>query len=121
MKRKGKAPAAGGVPLELRLTRLRQGLVSDERVVDARLGRMADMPLSQWFGEDRERLEELCRTVPGIWPGMRFGQAAALLWRRRSRPHGLEDVWQLLRPLLEMDLQLIKQTDGSAYYWGARI
>ena len=36
--------------LEERLGRLKKGLVSDRRVLDDRMARMRNFPLTQWFG-----------------------------------------------------------------------
>lgn len=110
-------------PLDLRLARLKGGLVSDNRVVDAKLVRISGFPLTQWFGEYPERLEQLRRTLPEITEDMTFGQAAALLWRGRKTERWRQwqqNMWLLLAPLLDIDSRMVKRNDGGAVYWGSR-
>lgn len=110
-------------PLDLRLARLKGGLVSDNRVVDAKLARISSFPLSRWFGDHPERLEQLRRTLPGITEDMTFGQAAALLWEGRKTERWRQwqqNMWLLLAPLLDIDQHMIKLNDGGAVYWGSR-
>ena len=106
--------------LEVRLDRLKHGLVSSSRVLDARLERMSSFPLTDWFGEHPERLEQLCRAFQYITRDMTFGQAADVLWSYRSTRRGIEGMWFLLSPLLDIDRYMVKHNDGGAFYWGAR-
>ncbi|WP_294549261.1 hypothetical protein [uncultured Pseudoflavonifractor sp.] len=106
--------------LEERLDRLKKGLVSDSMVLDARLEHMSSFPLADWFGEHRERLEQLSRAFPGITGDMTFGQAADVLWEHRDTRRGAEGMWLLLAPLLDADRYMVKHNDGGAFYWGAR-
>ena len=106
--------------LEERLDRLKKGLVSDSRVLDVRLEHMSSFPLTDWFGEHRERLEQLSRVFPHITGGMTFGQAADVLWEYRDTRWGAEGMWLLLAPLLDADRYMVKHNDGGAFYWGAR-
>ena len=52
--------------LEERLDRLKKGLVSDSRVLDARLEQISGFPLTDWLGEHRERLAQLRRAFPDV-------------------------------------------------------
>ncbi len=120
MKKQCNISTDGQPSLACRLERLKQGLAGDDRVLDARLARMRRFPLTQWFGEHPERLEELCRAVPAIREDMTFGAAAAALWDARNTAWASEHLWLLLAPLLDIDRHMIKENDGSACYWGAR-
>lgn len=120
MKKRYNDPPSGRVPLERRLRRLKLGLVSDEKVLNARLSRMRSIPLTTWFEECPQQLEQLCGSVPAIRRHMTFGAAGAVLWDGRSTPQGLENMWLLLTPLLDIDRRMVKQNDGSACYWGTR-
>ena len=60
MKKQCNIPPDSQPSLVCRLERLKQGLAGDDKVLDARLARMRRFPLTQWFGEHPERLEELC-------------------------------------------------------------
>lgn len=112
-------PSSGHSPLELRLKRVKQGLVTDRKVLHARLTRMYHFPLKNWFQSDPQRLAALCQAVPAIHSGMTFGQAAAVLFDLRNA-QGRENMWLLYSPLLDIDRHMIKGNDGSAYYWGTR-
>lgn len=110
-------------PLDVRLGRLKKGLVSDNRVVDAKLARISSFPLTRWFGAHPERLEQLCRALPEITEDMTFGQAAAVLWSGRKTEQWRQwqqNMWLLLAPLLDIDQHMIKLNDGGAVYWGSR-
>lgn len=106
--------------LEERLDRLKKGLVSDSRVLDARLEQIGGFPLTDWLGEHRERLAQLRRAFPDIAESMTFGQAADVLWKYRDTRKGIEGMWLLLSPLLDVDRYMVKHNDGGAFYWGAR-
>ena len=113
-------PSSGHSPLELRLKRVKQGLVTDRKVLHARLTRMYHFPLKNWFQSDPQRLAALCQAVPAIGRHMTFGQAAAILFDLRDTQQGRENMWLLYSPLLDIDRHMIKGNDGSAYYWGTR-
>lgn len=106
--------------LEERLDRLKKGLVSDSRVLDARLEQIGGFPLTDWLGEHRERLAQLRRAFPDIAESMTFGQTADVLWKYRDTRKGIEGMWLLLSPLLDIDRYMVKHNDGGAFYWGAR-
>ena len=106
--------------LEERLDRLKKGLVSDSRVLDARLEQISGFPLTDWLGEHRERLAQLRRAFPDIGENMTFGQAADVLWKYRDTRKGIEGMWLLLSPLLDVDRYMVKHNDGGAFYCGAR-
>lgn len=120
MKKQYDNPAAAQPSLEVRLDRLKKGLVSDSRVLDARLEQISGFPLTDWLGEHRERLAQLRRAFPDIGENMTFGQAADVLWKDRDTRKGIEGMWLLLSPLLDVDRYMVKHNDGGAFYWGAR-
>lgn len=103
-----------------RLGRLKQGLVSDSAVLDARMMQMSNFPLTSWFGNHPERLEQLSQAFPDITEDMTFGAAADILWAYQETHRGAEGMWLLLAPLLDIDHYMIKLNDGGAFYWGAR-
>ena len=51
---------------------------------------------------------------------MTSGQAAEGLWKDRDTRTGMEGMWLLLSPLLDIDRYMVKHNDGGAFYWGAR-
>ena len=106
--------------LEERLDRLKKGLVSDSRVLDARLERISSFPLTEWLGEHLERLAQLRRVFPDLTESMTFGQAADVLWGYRDTQKGRQGMWLLLSPRLDIDRCMVKHHDGGAFYWGAR-
>ena len=120
MKKQYDNPAAARPSLEERLDRLKKGLVSDSRVLDARLEQISGFPLTAWLGEHRERLAQLRRAFPDIGENMTFGQTADVLWKYRDTRKGIEGMWLLLSPLLDVDRYMVKHNDGGAFYWGAR-
>lgn len=113
-------PSRGPVSLERRLFSVGLGLINDSRVLDARLKRMDSYPLEDWFGTHPERLEQLRAAFHGMEECATFGQAAALLWQYHPQQLGIDGMWLLLSPLLDIDQHMIKLTEGGAAFWAAR-